>query len=260
MSIKFGDSTPTNFYLGSTAVSALYQGANLVWPNPPNYVSYAPTGFNDTFTLGSGVFTLEWWQYRTALVVRSGDQPRVFSLGNYESTPAYSVTMENNTSYGYFESQTAFFFSDISFDINVWQHYAICRNSLNQMMYYKNGVVMQAFSGATQNIVNTPQQYLTIGADSTSSLSTGFPGYITNLHITRQCMYNPGGGFSNFTPPSSPITANANTRLLLLATTSASQYTDSGPLALTPGATTNTQWSSLSPYSGGVGGSIGFNV
>ena len=259
MSIKFGDSTPTNFYLGSTAVSALYQGADLVWPTPQGHVSYA---YTYDFALLDQAFTIEWWQYRTALKIGASDQPRVFSFGSYASTPVYSVTMEGNTSYAYFKSQTATFFSDVGFDLNVWQHYAICRNSSNEMYYYKNGVVMQGFSGQNQYLgPSATSQYLTIGKDHTGSLNTGFSGYITNFHIMYgKCKYNEFGGFTSFTPPTSPIPSTPNSRLLLLATNSASAYSDSGIYLISPYSTALTTWSSLSPYGGGVGGSIGFNV
>jgi hypothetical protein len=259
MSIRFGDSTPTNFYFGSASVSALYQGADLVWPAQQGFIAYT---YKSQFDMGTGPFTIEWWQYRTALKIGASDQPRVFSYGSYESTPAYSVTMEGNTSFGYFRSQTATFFSTVGFDLNVWQHYAICRNSSNEMYYYKDGTVMQGFSGQTQGLDgNFTRQYLTIGKDHTGSISTGFSGHITNLHfLGGTCKYNGGGGMSPFTPPTTPITAQAGTRLLLLATNAGGIFTDSSTYATTIATSSLVQWSSLSPYAGGLGGSILFNA
>ncbi len=267
MSIKFGDSTPTNFYLGSTAVSALYQGANLVWPSQPGYLAYSPTFDPDDFSLGYP-WTIEWWQYKTANYVRSGDEPRVLSLGNFASTPAYSISMYNQfgvstNARAYLESQSDIYSSnaaDAGNSLNTWEHFALCGNNTG-IFFWKDGVIMSAVSSPKPSPFPTATQYLTIGCDSTSSINTGFPGYITNLRIVNgTCVYNPGGQLTPFTPPTSPLTSITGTRLLLLATTSASQYTDSGPLNKTPISTNNTQWSSLSPYAGGVGGSIGFNV
>lgn len=258
MSVSLGSTSPSAFYLGNTAVSALYQGTDLVWPVEQGYIAYP---YTYDFALETQVFTIEWWQYRTALKINDSDQPRVFSLGRYSSTPVYSFTMEGSISYGYFKSQTATFYSNVGTALNTWEHYAVCRNSSNEVYYYKDGVVMQGFSGATQNLVpanNT--QYLTIGKDHSGSLNTGFSGNITNLHIMYGvCKYNSGGGFNSFTPPTSPITPTPSSRLLLLATDASSAYFDSGIYTKVPTTASNTQWSSLSPYAGGVGGSIKFN-
>jgi hypothetical protein len=269
MAIKFGDSTPSNFYFGNSQVTALYQGSDLVWPAQPALIAYsAASAPIDQFALDYP-FTIEWWQYKTSNIVRSGDVPNVVSLGFFGEIPAYTLEMDNpfgvmTIARARLESNSDIYASnaaDAGNALNVWEHFALCGNSTG-VFYWKNGVIMSAVSSPKPSLFpNSNNQYLTIGANSTSSINTGFPGYITNLRLVNgTCVYNPGGQLTPFTPPTSPLTAIAGTKLLLLATTSASQYTDSGPSARIPVSTIGTQWSSLSPYAGGVGGSIRFSA
>jgi hypothetical protein len=77
---------------------------------------------------------------------------------------------------------------------------------------FVNGVAQTttAISGTPQSSTGTP---LTIGQGN----NTSYNGYISNLRIVRGTAIYSG----NFTPPSSPVTAVTNTKLLLNATNGA---------------------------------------
>ena len=103
---------------------------------------------------------------------------------------------------------------------NVWQHVAFVSDGTT-LTGYVNGVATGSFmvEGSSSGVGGNPNGFYVGGASN----FTEFPGYITNLRYVRGTAVYTG----NFVPPKQPLTAIANTELLMLATDSAHLLTDS---------------------------------
>lgn len=100
--------------------------------------------------------------------------------------------------------------------LNVWNHYAVVRNGTTFTVYI-NGTSI----GSANSSINIPAQGDVFKIGNT----TGFPiaGYISNFRVVNgTAVYT-----SNFTPPTSPLTAIPNTQILLQG------LTDRSPNAFT---------------------------
>ncbi len=195
---------------------------------------------NDTdFQNGTGDFTIEWFQYSTNV---GNSFPRIFSIGSY-STQSIAVSQEGSDS-----SRTFYAWISSANSIetgqnysNTWIHFALCRSGTS-FRVFKNGTQIGSTLSNSTNFNNTTQA-LRIGNETSASTGAAFKGYITNFRWTKgSALYT-----SNFTRPSAPLSASANTSLLLLATDSGSATTDSsgkGKTVTNGGAT----WSALSPF------------
>ena len=155
------------------------------------------------WALGTGDFTIEWWQYMTT----QNSNPRVFSVGTYPGA-SIAVSIESATFYLWEASGNRFSFSLTGY-LNTWIHFAISRVS-GQTSVYRNGTQIGSTFADTNNI-NDSSTTLTIGQESTTSTGSYFTGYLSNFRIVK------GTGIytANFTPPSATLTAVSGTVLLL---------------------------------------------
>jgi len=176
---------------------------------PPQLVSASFNGTSQYLTvpgsanyaLGTGDFTIEWWQYQTGI----GTFPRVFSVG---AAPAsIAVSIESGTFY-FWENGNFTFSSALTGYLNTWAHFAISRVS-GQTSVYRNGTQIGSTYADTNNI-NDSSSTLSIGREI-SAFATYFPGYISNFRIVK----GTGVYTGNFATPTKPLTAVTNTVLLI---------------------------------------------
>ena len=209
---------------------------------------------NTDFVIGTGNFTVEWFQYQIAAPgVGISQFPRIFSLGSYTTTddmlaatqeldgPVQNMYMAMNAGWIFNPIATPLTGSGKTPYLNKWCHFAYCRTgSLIQL--FKDGIAIATTSSAAVSISSSKPLF--IGAEQYDPTITEFPGFITNFHfVNGACLYSG----STYTVPTSPITPIAQTKLLLLASTSASAFVDSS------GTNKKFQqnvvgWSSLSPF------------
>jgi hypothetical protein len=184
-----------------------------------------PAGDAD-FQFGTGDFTIEWFQFITPL---AGEKyPRIFALGTYP-TNAISFSLETapgalNNRPTLYIAGTQYAWTDLGSGINnVWRHVALTRSS-GAVRLYVNGVLIDnTTKSASGNIVDGTNQF-TVGNESTRIAQSGFSGYITNINVIKGTALYTG---ASLTVPTAPLTANANSKLLLLANSSATLVTDS---------------------------------
>jgi len=189
--------------------------------------------------MGTGDFTVEWFQYQLA---SSGQFQRIFSIGSY---PSQSIAVSQEGS----DTSKAIYFwgsggtqQGISRNLqNAWFHFAITRAS-GSLRVFLGGTQIGTTAANSTNF-NNAASVLRIGNESTTSSGAAFNGYITNFHwVKGTALYT-----ANFTPPTRAITPVANTKLLLLATTSGTVLSDSsGTGKVATG--TGTSWNSLTPF------------
>ncbi len=162
---------------------------------------------NTAFQFGTGDFTIECWWYPTSLATF---QPLIYHTDDSGVAGTGEYVLVYNTTLGmrfYINGGTTTITqgNTTGWSTNLWYHVAAVRNG-NTLTIYRNGISIA--SGSVSGI--------TIGA-SVLTYIAGEPfdpgymtGYISNVRIVKgTAVYT-----SNFTPPTSPLTAIANTSLL----------------------------------------------
>lgn len=128
-----------------------------------------------------------------------------------------------------------------------WYHVAVSRDggSGNTRVWLNGTSIGTATDSTDYNTAPTRFLY----NNPNNAPSYGLNGYITNLNfVSGAYTYNPAN--TTITVPTSPLTSNANTTALWLATDAGNIYTDSGPNGFTTN-TTNANgivWASNSPF------------
>ena len=182
------------------------------------------------FNFGTGDLTIEFWIYFTA--VGAGRAVTSWSLVSGVSG-TWSVGI-GNTSLNFSEvivgepgpSAT---FSSI---LNTWAHIAVSRSSGTTKLFLNGSQIASATQ--TTNFNNTSYPVYV-------SMSPSIPAYISNLRILKgTALYT-----SNFTPPTSTLTAIANTSLL---TCNAATIVDSSTNNFTITNNGSATVSSINPF------------
>jgi hypothetical protein len=201
---------PPNLFIPTPSMySALFNAAN----NPSLTIPA-----NSVLTLGTNNHTIEFWMYQTSrnqyVVPFMYGSTSTFAANNYymDCGSGYVGFVIGNGSGGW-----AVNINNATVpNLNVWNHYAIVRNGTTFTLYV-NGT---SVGSATSSINITAQgDVFKIGN------STSYPinGYITNFRLVNgTAVYT-----SNFTPPTTPLTAIPNTQILLQG------LIDRGPNAFT---------------------------
>jgi hypothetical protein len=228
---SYGRAPPRPTQAAATGGSLLFTGSS------SSGISFANVA---DFQMGTGDFTIEWFQYQLS---GSGTNQRIFAIGSWPST-SIGVSQEGSdtskTFYAWLSSATTIG-SGLNL-LNTWIHYAITRSGTSLRVFQNGTQIGSTLSNSTN--FNNASQVLRIGNESTTSAGAAFSGYITNFHwVKGTALYT-----ANFTRPSAPITPVANTKLLLLATTSGTALTDSSGTGKA-GTATNVAWNALKPFS-----------
>jgi hypothetical protein len=167
-----------------------------------SYISIASSA--DT-RMGTGDFTIEWYQYQT----ENNPYPRIFQIGSYQSTPAINmgVSIEDPSFYYWYDDNNTES-NSVGTIFDTWVHFAIVRSS-GQTTIYKNGdVLISAFSDTTD--YNSTYN-LIIGNETDRSSDAAFTGYLAYFHIIKGvAKYT-----STFTVPTDYPAVTANTVYLL---------------------------------------------
>ena len=215
---------------------------------------YLPNGDADVITIPAssdlqilgGAFTVEAWLYPTSHQTQS----HFFSKGSGSASTAqqreYSFRFKSGEIGMYWSAgggsgsgQDQTINASTTINLNEWFHFACTMDSSNNVTLYKNGtsVGTGSFSGTYNTSLNKTAR---IGRfmDYTG-ISHDFHGYISNLRIVKgSVVYS-----SNFTPPTSPLTAITNT-VLLTAQGSLTDHSSVGHTLTSNGGSYNE----LSPF------------
>jgi hypothetical protein len=169
-----------------------------------NATSYLSIPSSAGTNMGTGDFTIEWYQYQRD----TNSFPRIFSIGNYPST-SIAVSIEGGTFYFWTNGSFRGAVSLGTFR-NVWIHFAIVRSS-NVTTVYRNGAVL--FTGFADTHNYNSASNLVVGNESVVSAGAAFGGYMAYFHVMKGvAKYTGAFQVSNTFP-----TATANTTLLLMA-------------------------------------------
>lgn len=208
---RFKDNSSNNFTITRTgpprieafspfdpaeAYSASVNGASLYF-NGSSYASIA-----DTVAIrpGTGNFTYEFWVYgvgaaATQEYVYKGDGVQIYKNGG-----SIAVALSNNNTTTYFTTGNIG-----ALALQQWNHIALVRNG-NVYRGYVNGVMTEL--GTHADSPDTGTSALSIGSASGILNSTA---YISDFRFVKgTAVYT-----AAFTPPAAPLTAIANTQVLL---------------------------------------------
>lgn len=180
------------------SVSALFNNSSITVPS------------NSSVTLGTNNHTIEFWLYQTSRGLydcpfQYSTNTSAFSTNSYYmAIGGYIGILIGNGSGGF----TVNMGSTVSLpSLNTWHHYAIVRNGTTFTLYI-NGISRET---ATSSINITAQAGSFIIGDVSTTTNTPLFGYITNFRLVNgTAVYT-----SNFTPPTSPLTAIPNTQILI---------------------------------------------
>ena len=139
---------------------------------------YCDISSSDIIEFGTDDFTFELWYYKTSAT--SGTTMlfdcRTGSSGN-QYVPTSSFSNENPGWSVYGGGQIS---SSISTSLDVWNHFAVVRNSGTTTMYI-NGASAGSFSDSN----NYVSSRVALGAYRTLATQYSFPGYIDGFRITK---------------------------------------------------------------------------
>ena len=221
-------------------------------PFAPNssYATYGSTYFDGTgdylSTTGAGLtasgnFTVEAWIYITAGGTACGfvNTQGVSTSGIFLGMSSVNVLMfKLGSDSGGFEIADT-----VASPINTWIHVAGVRSG-NTLTLYKNGVSVASVGSVTNTAVSTTA---VVGRYYSDFNGFYFNGYISDARIvTGTAVYT-----GNFTPPTTPLTAVANTALLTCQTNQPvnnQTFLDNSSNAFPVTRTGNATQGSFSPY------------
>lgn len=250
--LGFVDSSTNNFILttfGSirTATRTPFSTGGSLYFNSATSDYMTLPASNAAFTLGTGAFTIEFWVYMSAI---SGSQAFIdMRLGGYNSLGI--LIYLNGTTLTFYTNGAAQITSVGSVSATTWTQIALARSGTSTKLFVNGTQVGSTYTDSNSYIANTPN----IGRfyDNSGAYITGF---MTNFRIVKgTAVYT-----SNFTPPTTPLTAISGTSVLLLATNQGmltnAQFIDTGPNSFTVTPTNTPLYSGLSPFTNTYPGSI----
>lgn len=168
---SFGVSTNCYSFGGSTASYASYAGQS-------------------GFAVGTGDYTVEWFQYQTD----TNSFPRIFWYGN---TPSLGVSIELGTFYLW---PTATSLKTGLNQKNAWHHFALSRISGRSYLYYDGVIQNSGGTADTRNVTDTASNFV-IGVRPGGASSETYAGLITSFRFCKGIGVYTG----NFTVPTSKL-------------------------------------------------------
>lgn len=195
---------------------------------------YLTAPANTVFTLGTGDFTVEAWINPTNVATTA----YIMSM-NYEGTTpsgqwALYMTGAGATKQFWFNSSAGNNMASATVNLaaNAWAHVAYTRSGTSGR-FFVNGV--QVGTTLTDS-KNYPAASGTFYVGRMSTAANYFPGYISDARVVKgTAVYT-----SNFTAPTTPLTAITNTSILLSGTNASISDTSKNNDLLTVGTTVST--------------------
>ena len=200
--INVANSSASSFTLQFTTYgSAFFDGAS----------DYLQVANSSQFALGTGDFTIECWVKFSETSLVGGANRRIFSLHNTTGNAIDKLQIciddgsyrTNGDLFLYSNSDQGYLDVDIRHE---WHHIAVVRNS-GTLKFYLDGVEKDSNSNTQDYSPGSGSPVPLIGSRGDKG---DYSGYISNFRmVVGTAVYT-----SNFTVPTSPLTAIANTKLL----------------------------------------------
>lgn len=162
--------------------------------SPFNYFS-VPGGSG--YAMGTGDYTIEWFQYMTASAVNM----RTFWYG---TTPSWGMSIEgaDSTKTVYHWGSGATSLGTIALTSNAWQHLALVRISGRLYFYFNGNCVNPGGTVNSTNITDTTSTLVFASRQPSTLQNEHFVGSMTNIRIVKGYGVYTG----NFVVPTGPLT------------------------------------------------------
>jgi hypothetical protein len=214
----------------------------------------------DTSTNYSGTdLTIECWVYATAST--SSFTSLVSSnsgTGNYTQYFNLAIDGSNRLACNVYGTSNTALNNTSTIPLNQWVHCAFVLTSGGTLSLYENGTRVATTTGASIASVSTNIQVGGIVQTSGGGYTSYFNGYISNARINKSAVYSG----TSFTAPTAPLTADANTNLLVCQS---NRIKDNGGANYSTGVNTVSQavttfspFPSLTAYAAGTNGGSGY--
>jgi len=191
------------FLQSATSYNPSVNGGSAYFDGTTDFITAVGSG---AVVRSSGSFTIEGWYYPTS---SAASFRAVYSSGTGYATAGRLY--QNNTTLTFYWSGSSGLTGSIGWTLNTWNHFAVTWDGTTTKVYV-NG---QASISST-----TPTYSSTVDLSIGESTYSPF-GYISNFRVVNSIVYA-----SAFTPPTSPLTAIANTSLL---TCQSNRFIDNSP-------------------------------
>ena len=225
----------------SDGASVYFDGSD--WLETPN---------SSDFTFGTGDFTVEGWYYQTS-IGPNNSYNYLFGMG--ASTGAgFGVYQQGNVLKVYIHGTTVITGSE-PFKYNTWHHVALTREGTNLRLFL-NGVLDATATNSTSISVGTNK-----GISIARWAEVGDGGYMIGKVSDFRVIKGTAAYTSTFTPPTAPLTAITNTKLLTCNDTP-NIYDANGSKAEVvlvgdaKSSTAQTKYASASMYFDGTGDAV----
>jgi len=188
-------------FLTSAVYDPAVNGASAYFDGSGDYLTVASSS---DFDFGTSDFCWECWVFQTS---RSAFQ-LIMAQDDYSSGNSISCWLTDTGQASiYYEGGGTHFTTTATVPLNTWTHLAWVRKGTgtNEFSIYINGTAEVSGTMTT----SFDQDGIIIGQQANGSFD--FNGYVSNIRIANGShIYT-----SNFTPPTAPLTAVTNTKLLL---------------------------------------------
>ena len=190
-------------FLTNAVYDPAVNGASMECDGSGDYLSLA---YDADFNFGTGSFTVEAFVFPKDL---SGSQGIYATNGGEGGNPKFIIYLDGATPKAHVNGfgSSVFFNATATISANEWNHLAFVRNG-STWYWFVNGT--QAGTGSNSTNITFNNVATTIGYGGESG-NTPINGFISDLRVVKgTAVYT-----SNFTPPTAPVTAITNTKLLL---------------------------------------------
>lgn len=198
--------------------------------------AYLSVNAQTALSYGTGDFTMEAWVYPTSInsgfapviEARASASATTYAFGLRVSAGVYKAELYAGTQYT----------GTTTVSLNTWTHIAVSRSS-GTLRLFVNGVLDTSWSSITTSInANAASQLIGVLRDGAGYY---FPGYISNFRAVKgTAVYT-----SNFTVPTSPLTAISGTSLL---TCQSNRFRDASSNNFAITAAGNTSVTEFGPF------------
>ncbi len=187
---------------------------------------YSYIDINDGVTFGSGDFTIEMFANFSSVAANS-----ILFDGRPTSTSGdYPIIIHDSAAGGLQYNVGGTAITGGTIVANTWYHIALCRSSSSTKMFLDGTQIGSTYSDSTTYVDSGRMRLGASGYSGTAILQ----GSLSNVRVVNSALYT-----SNFTAPTSALTAVTNTKLL---TCQSNRFVDNSasPLTVTPNSNTTT--------------------
>ena len=165
---------------------------------------YLTLGGQAEFAFGTGDFTVEFWYYSND----TGTQQIVYDSRPSGVNGAYLVIYKTTDKFAIYVNSNQRIIGSVVIAANTWYHIALSRSGASTKLFVNGAQDGSTYTDNTNYLNGTSRPI--IGADGAALGTSPMNAYVSNLRALKgTAQYT-----SNFTPPTSPLTAISGTSLL----------------------------------------------